>query len=103
MKIKVGDIVVVVSGSQKDKQKKGKVLKVFKDKEQVLVEGINIKKKITRDGSGKKAMVDMEFPVHVSNVMFFDEKAKKGTRIGYTTDAKGNKVRVAKASGTELK
>lgn len=103
MKIKTGDTVIVVSGSQKDKQKKGKVLKVFKETDQVLVEGINIKKKVTRDAAGKKAMVDMEFPVHVSNVMFFDEKAKKGTRIGFTTDAKGNKVRVAKASGTELK
>lgn len=103
MKIKTGDTVIVVTGSQKDKQKKGKVLKVFKGEEKVLVEGINIKKKITRDAAGKKAMVDMEFPIHISNVMFFDEKAKKGTRIGFTTDAKGNKVRVAKASGTELK
>lgn len=103
MKIKVGDTVIVASGSRKDKEKKGKVLKVFKNQEQVLVEGVNIKKKVTRDSTGKKSMVDMEFPIHVSNVMFYDEKAKKGTRIGYTTDAKGNKVRVAKASGTELK
>jgi large subunit ribosomal protein L24 len=103
MKIKVGDTVIVISGSQKDKQKKGKVLKIFKNEEKILVEGMNIKKKITRDTAGKKTMVDMEFPIHVSNVMFFDEKAKKGTRIGSATDAKGNKVRIAKASGTELK
>ena len=103
MKIKVGDNVVVVSGSRNDKNKKGKVLEVLKDTNKILVEGINIKKKISRDAQGKKAIVEMEFPVDASNVLFFDEKAKKGSRIGYTTDAQGNKVRVAKASGTELK
>lgn len=103
MKIKVGDKVVVVSGSRNDKGKQGKVLEVFKEENKILVEGINIKKKVTRDASGKKAMVDMEFPINASNVLFFDEKAKKGSRLGYKVDEKGNKVRVAKASGTELK
>ena len=103
MKIKKGDNVIVVSGSRKDKNKQGKVLRVLKEENKVLVEGINIKKKITTDPSGKKAMVDMEFPVNVSNVMFYDEKAKKGSRLGFKVDEKGNKIRVAKASGTELK
>ncbi len=103
MKIKEGDNVVVISGSRNDKNKKGKVLKVFKDENKVLVEGVNIKKKVTQDPQGKKSMVDVEFPIHESNVLFFDEKAKKGTRLGYKVDEKGNKVRVAKASGTELK
>ena len=103
MKIKVGDNVVVTAGSKNDKNKKGKVLTVFKDTNKILVEGINIKKKISKDAQGKKSLVNVEFPIDASNVLFFDEKAKKGTRIGYTTDDKGNKVRVAKASGTELK
>lgn len=103
MKIKKGDNVIVSSGSRKNKNKQGKVLEVFKKENKVLVEGINIKKKITRDTTGKKKMVDMEFPIDVSNVMFYDEKAKKGTRLGFKVDDKGNKVRVAKASGTELK
>jgi len=102
MNIKVGDNVIVVSGSRKDKNKQGKVLKTFKDNDTVVVEGVNMKKKVTRDPSGKKVMVDIEFPLHASNVMFYDEKAKKGSRIGYIIKD-GKKVRVAKASGTELK
>lgn len=103
MKIKKGDNVILKSGSRDDKGKTGKVLEAFKNTNKVLVEGINIKNKITRDPNGKKKSVKMEFPVDVSNVMFFDAKAKKGTRIGFKVDEKGNKVRVAKASGTELK
>jgi len=102
MKIKVGDTVVVISGSRKDKKKQGKVLKTFTSENKVLVEGVNFKKKVTRDAQGKKSLVDMEFPIHASNVMFFDEKSKKGTRIG-STKKEGKNVRVAKASGTELK
>ncbi len=103
MKIKQGDIVIVKTGSRDDKGKKGKVLNVFKNENKVVVEGVNFKKKVTRDAQGKKTIVEVEFPVHVSNVMFYDEKAKKASRIGYNKDEKGNKVRVAKASGTELK
>jgi large subunit ribosomal protein L24 len=102
MKIKKGDNVIVKSGSRKDKNKQGIVLKTFTETDMVVVEGVNIKKKITRDTTGKKAMVDAETPIHVSNVMFYDETAKKGTRVGYT-QKDGKKVRVAKASGTELK
>ncbi len=103
MKIKVGDNVIVVSGSRNDKKKHGKVLNIFKETNKVLVEGINIKKKITRNPEGKKTMVDMEFPINISNVMFFDSKSKKGSRIGYKKDDKGKKVRIAKSSGSELK
>ncbi len=101
MKIKTGDNVIVISGSRKDKNRQGKVLKTFAETNAVLVEGINMKKKVTQDPKGGKTMVDMEFPINVSNVKFFDAKAKKGTRIGYTIN-EGKKVRVAKSSGTEL-
>ena len=102
MNIKLGDNVIVISGSRKDKNKQGKVLKTFKANDTIVVEGVNIKKKVTRDPNGKKTMVDVEFPIHASNVMFYDEQAKKGSRIGYIMKD-GKKVRVAKASGTELK
>ncbi len=102
MKIKKGDNVIIISGSRSDKGKSGPVLEVLKDKEQVIVEGINIRKKITRDPQGNKKEVKVEFPIHVSNVQFFDPKLKKRTRIGYKVDEKGNKIRIAKASGTEL-
>jgi len=103
MKIKTGDTVVVVSGSRTDKKKKGKVLKTIKETNKVVVEGINIKKKTTRDPQGKKTQVEMEFPINVSNVMVFDEKAKKTSRVGYVAGKDGKKVRITRASQTELK
>ncbi len=102
MKIKVGDTVIVTTGSRGDKKKTGKVLKTFADTRMVLVEGINLKKKSSRDTSGKSSTVSVEYPIHVSNVMFYDEKAKTGTRLGY--DTKGEtKQRVSKKSKTSLK
>lgn len=102
MKIKTGDTVIVIAGSRQDKGKQGKVLKRFVEDQKVVVEGINLKKKVVRDASGKKTLVDVEFPLHVSNVAFYDEKSKKSTRLGSLVKD-GKKVRVAKASGTELK
>ncbi len=102
MKIKVGDIVVVISGSRNDKAKKGKVLKAFRTDSTIIVEGVNLKKKVSRDAQGKKSLVSVEFPVHVSNVAIFDEKTSQPTRIGYKTEG-GKKVRVSKKSGSELK
>lgn len=102
MKIKTGDNVIVISGSRKDKNKQGKVLKTFSENNTVVVEGINLKKKVSRDPQGKKTFVEIEYPISASNVQFYDEKAGKGSRIGYKVED-GKKVRIAKASGTELK
>lgn len=101
MKIKKGDTVIVTSGSRKDKKKTGKVLDIVKGKDMVVVEGVNIKKKVTKDTTGKKTMVDVEYPVHVSNVMFYDEKAKTGSRLTFEGTGK-DKKRVTKKSGTAL-
>ncbi|MAQ77193.1 50S ribosomal protein L24 [Candidatus Campbellbacteria bacterium] len=102
MKIKVGDTVIVTSGSRADRNKQGKVLKTFPESNTVVVEGVNLKKKVTREPNGTKAQVDVEFPIHVSNVMIYDEKAGKGSRVSVAKDGK-NKTRTLKASGTELK
>ena len=68
MKIKKGDNVIVLSG--KDKGKKGLILRAFPKDDQVLVEGVNIKK--VHKKSGKKTKVgeirEIAFPIHVSNV-----------------------------------
>ena len=102
MKIRRGDKVIVLTGANKGKI--GNVLKVIKDENKVIVEGVNIKKKHQRNvGNQKGGIVEVEAPIHVSNVAFYDEKAKKGTRIGFTFDKKGKKIRVAKASGSEIK
>ncbi len=102
MKIKKGDTVIVISGSRNDKGKIGKVIKIFKDRDQIIVEGINIKKKVGRDPQGNKKELKVEYPIHVSNVMFFDPKTKKGTRLGYQRDENGKKFRITKSSGTSL-
>jgi large subunit ribosomal protein L24 len=102
MKIKKGDTVIITSGSRKDKKKVATVLEIIKGKDMVVVEGVNIKKKVTRDTKGDKTMVDVEYPVHVSNVMFYDEKAKAGSRIAVEGTGK-DKNRVTKKSGTTIK
>jgi len=101
MKIKKGDNVIVISG--KDKGKQGKILETFPLKDRVVVEGVNVRKKYVKDRKNDESkLVDLPYPVHVSNVMIYDEKAKKGSKIGFEF-VDGKKVRVLKASKTQLK
>jgi len=98
MKIRAGDKVKVISG--KDKGKVGKVVKVYKDDDRVLVEGVNIVKKHIKPGvaNEKGGIVQIERPVHISNVMYFDEKANKPTRLGMQL-VEGAKYRISRSSG----
>ena len=101
MKIKTGDKVVVIAG--KDKGKQGKVTKVLKEENKVIVEGINmIKKHVKPNGQNAGSIVDMEAPIHASNVMIVDPKSNKGTRVGHTTDKKGKKIRISRSSKENL-
>lgn len=81
MKIKTGDTVVIISGEEKGE--KGRVIEVYPKKNRVLVEGLN---KVTRHQKPNARMqtggiFQKEAPIHVSNVMLWDEKSKSGTRI----------------------
>lgn len=101
MHIKKGDTVVVIAG--KDKGKKGKVLQVFPKKERVLVEGANMATKHQKPSQQMQqgGIVHQEAPIHVSNVMIWDEKAKSGSRVKF--DQKNDKkVRVAVKSGNVI-
>ena len=101
MNFKTGDKVVVITGSSKGKQ--GKILKIFKDENRVLVEGVNIRKKhLKPNGQKEGSIVDREAPIHASNVMLIDPKTNKPTRIGHTVDKKGKKVRIARKSNESL-
>ena len=101
MNFKTGDKVVVIAG--KDKGKEGKITKILRSESRVVVEGVNIiKKHVKPNGQTAGSIVEMEAPIHASNVMMLDPKSKKRTRIGHTTDKKGNKVRIAKKSGEIL-
>lgn len=100
MNFKKGDKVVVISG--KSKGTIGTISNILKDNK-VIVEGANmVKKHIKPNGQTAGSIVEVEAPIDASNVMFVDPKTKKRTRIGHTTDKKGNKVRVSKKSNEEL-
>ena len=101
MRFKTGDKVVVITG--KDKGKEGKITKILRDENKVVVEGINIAKKhVKPNGQTAGSIVEMEMPIHASNVMIVDPKTKKGTRIGYDTDKNGKKIRISKKSNSNL-
>ena len=98
MNLKVGDKVIVIAGSNKGKE--GTIKKVLKKENRVIVEGINLVKKHQK-GNGQESggILEVEAPIHASNVMIIDPKTKKRTRIGHTTDTKtGKKIRITKKS-----
>jgi large subunit ribosomal protein L24 len=107
-KIRKDDLVQVISG--KDSGKQGKVLRVDKDRDRLYVEGLNIVKRHQRPRSLKDTqqkgqvggVVEKEGPIHISNVMLVDPGSGKTSRIGIERDEHGNRIRVAKRSGTKL-
>ncbi|MGF6229031.1 50S ribosomal protein L24 [Mycobacterium sp. KBS0706] len=97
-KIKKGDQVVVLAG--RDKGKKGEVIEVRPADDRVVVRGVNIVKRHTRQSAKTQGgIVEQEAALHVSNVAHADPKSGKPTRVGFKTLDDGRKVRVAKASG----
>ena len=101
MNFKVGDKVVVIAGSSKGKE--GKIIKTLRKENRVIVEGVNIVKK-HRKGNGQETggILEVEAPIHASNVMIIDPKTKKRTRIGHTTDNNNKKIRISKKSNEKL-
>ena len=102
MNFKVGDEVVVITGS--DKGKKGKILKTLKAENKVVVEGVNIVKKHQKPtGMSEGGIVEQEAPIAASNVMIIDPKTKKRTRIGHTTVKKTcKKIIITKKSNEKI-
>ena len=101
MNFKVGDEVVVITGS--DKGKTGKILKVLRKENKVVVEGVKIVKKHQKPtGQETGGIIDREAPIAASNVMIVDPKTKKRTRIGHTTDKNNKKIRITKKSNEKL-
>lgn len=101
MKLKVGDKVIVIAGN--DKGKTGTIQKVDPKTNRVVVDGVNIRKKNVKPNQANPegSVKEIYAPIDASNVMLEDPKTKKPTRIGHK-EVKGKKVRVAKASGSEL-
>lgn len=101
MKIKLKDKVKVISG--KDKGKVGEVLRVIPSLGKIVVQGVNIVKRHVKPGVVNKegGIVTFEKPLDVSNVMFFDEKENKTSRIGYSV-VEGKKYRIVKKTNEVL-
>jgi len=99
MHVKKGDTVQVITG--KDKGKVGEVLTVIPKKSQVVVEGVNIRTKhVKPQQEGESGqIVTQEAPIHSSNVMLYSEKEKVVSRVCYTFNADGRKVRMLKKTG----
>ncbi len=102
MFIKKSDMVIVTAG--KELGKTGKVLHVFPEKQRVLVEKINIVKRHQRatQQNQEGEIMEMENPLHVSNLMLLCAKCEKGVRIGNKELEDGRKVRVCKKCGEEV-
>ena len=98
LKIKKGDNVVVISG--RDKGKRGEVLRVFPDDNRVIVQGVHVARRHTKQRFGEPGgIVDKELTIHVSNVAHVDPRSGTPTRVGYRILDDGRKVRFARRSG----
>lgn len=100
-RIKKGDLVVVISGA--DRNRTGRVLRVLGDRDHVVVEGINRVWKHVRPSRRypQGGRIQKEAPIHASNVMLVDPSTNKGTRVRFEL-RDGVKHRIAVRSGTDL-
>jgi len=100
-RIKKGDDVIVLTG--KERGKRGVVRQVMPKKGTALVQDINISKRHFKPGRARQAgIVDVEQPIHLSNLALADPKSGKPTRVRVRALANGRKVRIAIASGEQM-
>ncbi len=94
MKIRKKDTVLVIAG--KDKGKKGRVRFAYPKDERLVVEGINFIKKHSRArrAARQAGIIELEVPIHVSNVMLLCNRCNRPTRIGFRFLEDGRKVRL---------
>jgi large subunit ribosomal protein L24 len=97
--VRKGDTVQVITG--RDRGKVGEVLSVNPKKSQVIVQGVNMRTKHVKpqqEGESGQIVVQ-EGPIHSSNVMLYSEKEKVASRVCYTFNDDGRKVRMLKKTG----
>ena len=101
-RIRKGDQVVVITGSDKGKQ--GEVLSVQPKADRAVVRGVNVARKHTKPtGAGAPGgIVEKELTIHLSNLMLVDAKSGKPTRVGFRVLENGAKVRVARSTGNVI-
>jgi len=100
-RVKKGDDVVVLAG--RERGKRGVVRQVMPRKGTALVQDLNISKRHFKPGRARQAgIVDVEQPIHLSNLALVDPKTSKPTRVRARELANGRKVRIAIASGEQM-
>ena len=96
-KLKKGDEVIVLAG--KDKGKTGKIIKMVPKQMKAIVSEINrVKKNQKPDNNQPGGIVDKEMPIHISNILAYDSKSKKSSKVGFKIES-GKKIRILKSSG----
>lgn len=103
IRLKKGDKVIVLAG--KDKGATGIVLETHPTRNMVTVENVNMAKKHQKPTQTKPqgGIIDLTRPIPVSNVAIVEPTSKKPSKIGYKFDKAGNKVRLYKRTGKEIK
>lgn len=101
LKIKSGDTVRVIAGDHKGAE--GKVLRVLREKNKAVVEGVNMVSKHTKPSAKNPqgGIIKKEAPIHISNIALVDAKSKETTKVGYRTEG-DKKVRFSKKSNQVL-
>src|SRR5213592_5014826 len=101
--IKKGDSVVVIAGNDKDLAKPRTVKQVLVDEARVIVEGVNMISRHTKPSAQntKGGIIKKEAPIHISNVMLWDAKAKAPAKVKRERE-NGKSVRVSKKSGEKI-
>jgi large subunit ribosomal protein L24 len=101
-KIKLNDQVEILVG--KDKGMVGKVIKAFRDTDQVIVEKVNMIKRHTKPNmvNQQGGIIEKESSIDVSNVMLLCPKCSKATRVGFKILDDGAKIRVCKKCGESV-
>jgi large subunit ribosomal protein L24 len=107
-RIRRDDVVKVISG--KARGKTGRVLRVDRGGDRVYVEGVNVQKRHRRPRNVRDVqkaqevggIVEVEGPVHISNVMLLDPSSGDPTRVGIRREEGGKRVRYAKRSGEAI-
>ncbi len=101
-RLRVEDEVIVIAG--KNKNQRGRIIAIDANRGRVIVQGVNMRKRFARptQENPKGGVVEMEAPLSLSNVMYYDAKTKKPSRIRFGVDKNGKKVRILVKSGKEL-
>ena len=102
LRIKKNDLVMVIAG--KDKGKTGRVMRVITADSRAVVESINLVKKAKRrtQQDQKGGIIEIEAPMHLSNLMLLDKQLNQASRFKVSIQKDGSKLRVSKKSGAAL-